>query len=156
MLGVGNLPHAEHSTGELSDYDRKVTEFNQRNPPQKVFAQARVVSWADPQTARDALDDGDSVRGEQSRGPSPFARSDGRTSRETMVAVDEGPRSRRKAYQTLKPRRSFDDADSLRGTRILPIERMRIDVELCGQALILRRREEHLANVIAAPVIEPS
>lgn len=50
----------------------------------------------------------------------------------------------------LKKRRSFDDADRLRASvRVLPLERMRIDVELCGQLLILRRREAHLANVIA-------
>ena len=45
-------------------------------------------------------------------------------------------------------RRSFGDAGRLKGTRVLPIERMKIDVELCGQLLIMNRREKHLQNMI--------
>lgn len=50
----------------------------------------------------------------------------------------------------LKKRRSFDDAERLRNNiRTLPMDRMRIDVELCGQLLIMRRREAHLQNIVA-------
>ena len=41
-------------------------------------------------------------------------------------------------------RRSFDDASGLPGSRVLPVQRMKIDVELCGQLLVMRRREQHL------------
>lgn len=46
-------------------------------------------------------------------------------------------------------RRSFHDLSSLDDVQVLSIQRMRIDVELCGQSLIMLRREEHLKNVIA-------
>lgn len=46
-------------------------------------------------------------------------------------------------------RRSFHDLSSLRGMHVLNIEQMTVDVELCGQLLIMARREEHLQNVIA-------
>jgi len=36
----------------------------------------------------------------------------------------------------------------LKGVRVLPIERMKIDVELCGQLLVMHRRERHLHNMI--------
>ena len=32
---------------------------------------------------------------------------------------------------------------------MLPVERMKIDVELCGQLLVMRRREQHLEGVVA-------
>ncbi|KAH6914895.1 hypothetical protein BKA70DRAFT_1141133 [Coprinopsis sp. MPI-PUGE-AT-0042] len=49
----------------------------------------------------------------------------------------------------LMRRRSYQDLDDLRGTNVLTVERMRIDVEICGQVLVMLRREEHLRNVIA-------
>jgi hypothetical protein len=33
--------------------------------------------------------------------------------------------------------------------RVLKLEQLRVDVELCGQLLIMARREEHLQNVMA-------
>ncbi|KAI0695729.1 hypothetical protein BC835DRAFT_1272898 [Cytidiella melzeri] len=146
MLGVGNLSHAQHSTGELSDYDRKVTEFNQRNPPAKLYAQTRIVSWADPQTARDSLADDDEGRQRRVISNSPAPRP---VSEEDASEGDEIRKAKRIHLQALKRYRSFDDVAVLRGTRILPPERMRIDVELCGQTLMMRRREQHLENVIA-------
>ncbi|KAI0765510.1 hypothetical protein BC629DRAFT_1596637 [Irpex lacteus] len=144
-LGVDGLSQARRSSGELSDYDRKVTEFNQRNPPTRPYAQTRIVSWADPQTAaRDSL--GDEEESRLRRGPSPAPRP---ISQEDPGEGEESFRPKRIDLQALKRCRSFDDVDALRGTRILPPERMRIDVELCGQTLMLRRREEHLQNVIA-------
>jgi len=50
---------------------------------------------------------------------------------------------------TISRRRSFDDAMSLAKLRILPVHHMKIDVELCGQLLVMRRREEHLEGVAA-------
>ncbi len=49
----------------------------------------------------------------------------------------------------LSRRRSFDDASELPRSRVLPIRCMKIDVELCGQLLIMRRREQHLEGVVA-------
>ncbi|KAJ7276422.1 hypothetical protein B0H12DRAFT_1318853 [Mycena haematopus] len=51
-----------------------------------------------------------------------------------------GPRRRRSWHQ---------DPKSFKGLKVLSPERMRIDVALCGQVLILVRREEHLKNVLA-------
>lgn len=146
-----SVSRAERSVGELSEYDRKVNEFNQRNPPSRPY-QSRIVSWADPQTARDH-EEGYRSRSKLSRrGVSPLGRaeqSEASGSRDTVNDLDDWMRPRRRNLQALKRRRSSDDADFLRGTRILPIDLMRIDVELCGQLFIMRRREQHLANVLA-------
>jgi hypothetical protein len=48
----------------------------------------------------------------------------------------------------LSRRRSFDDASGLPRSRVLPIQCMKIDVELCGQLLVMRRREQHLEGVV--------
>ena len=45
-------------------------------------------------------------------------------------------------------RRSFHDLDTFRELEVLSPDRMRIDVELCGQCLIMWRREMHLKNVV--------
>ena len=46
-------------------------------------------------------------------------------------------------------RRSFHDLETFEGVQVLSLERMVIDVEICGQLLIAWRREEHLENVAA-------
>ena len=46
-------------------------------------------------------------------------------------------------------RRSFHDLETFEGVQVLSLERMVIDVEICGQLLIALRREEHLGNVAA-------
>ncbi|KAF5370113.1 hypothetical protein D9758_001040 [Tetrapyrgos nigripes] len=48
----------------------------------------------------------------------------------------------------VKRRRSFHSSKFYKDLQVLPIERMRIDVELCGHFLMIHRREEHLKNVI--------
>ncbi|CAL1700639.1 unnamed protein product [Somion occarium] len=149
MLHLGALPPAAHSADELSDYDRRVSEFNHRRPPMKPHYQTRIISWSDPVTALDIIDDGGI---DKRRGSSPLGRSayDGLEDVSTLVDGDEAiSESHRTKLLSLRGRRSFDDAERLRGTRILPVERMRIDVELCGQLLIMHRREQHLANVLA-------
>jgi hypothetical protein len=49
----------------------------------------------------------------------------------------------------LRRRRSFVDLDDWWGMDVLSPERMRVDVEMCGQVLVMIRREEHLRNAIA-------
>lgn len=49
----------------------------------------------------------------------------------------------------MRGRRSYHDLDSLRTIQVLSPERMKLDVELCAQVLIMARREEHLRNVVA-------
>ncbi|KAJ7781220.1 hypothetical protein B0H16DRAFT_1671552 [Mycena metata] len=51
-----------------------------------------------------------------------------------------GPRRRRSWHQ---------DPKSFKNLKVLSVERMRIDVALCGQVLIMTRREQHLRNVMA-------
>lgn len=50
---------------------------------------------------------------------------------------------------SLEHRRSFHDLESLRDMLVLTPEQMRIDVELCGQMLVMVRRQEHLHNITA-------
>ncbi|KAI6105566.1 hypothetical protein F5141DRAFT_1124619 [Pisolithus sp. B1] len=45
-------------------------------------------------------------------------------------------------------RHTFHDLESVRNAPVLRVEWMQIDVELCGQILIMRRREAHLEGVI--------
>jgi hypothetical protein len=45
-------------------------------------------------------------------------------------------------------RHSFSAGDEFPSVRVLPVDYMRIDVELCGQLIIMRRREEHLGNLV--------
>ncbi|KAI0832438.1 hypothetical protein BC628DRAFT_315443 [Trametes gibbosa] len=149
MLGVGSLPHAERSASELSEYDRRVTEFNQKRPTTKT--QSRITSWSDARSARGILHDNASKLG-----ASPLSRPDSTTTSpgedDSMSAVDldlEKLHRQRLLACGADRRRSFDNAADLANSHVLPLERMRIDVELCGQLLVMRRREAHLANVLA-------
>ena len=45
-------------------------------------------------------------------------------------------------------RRSFHDLDDFYEMPVLSPEWMRVDVEMCGQVLVMLRREEHLRNVV--------
>ncbi|ESK96022.1 hypothetical protein Moror_7367 [Moniliophthora roreri MCA 2997] len=56
---------------------------------------------------------------------------------------------RRDASPSLVRRRSFHSLSTYRRYRVLPVNKMRIDVELAGYHLIMCRREEHLRNVLA-------
>ncbi|CDO75604.1 hypothetical protein BN946_scf184858.g44 [Trametes cinnabarina] len=51
----GSLPHAERSVSDISEYDRRVTEFNQKRPTTRT--QSRVISWSDARSARSILHD---------------------------------------------------------------------------------------------------
>lgn len=50
-------------------------------------------------------------------------------------------------YDPLR-RRSFHDLDDFHEMPVLAPEWMRVDVEMCGQVLVMLRREEHLRNVV--------
>ena len=155
MLGVGSLPNAERSASELSEYDRRVTEFNQKRPHTK--AQSRIISWSDTRSARGMLHENRSKEQHHASGiASPLGKADSVSSPldddgASMEDSSEVEKSHRRRLLKSGPerRRSFDDAPDFANSHILPVERMRIDVELCAQLLVMRRREAHLANVAA-------
>ncbi len=157
MLGVGSLSIAERSVSDMSDYDRRVSEFNQKRPFTK--SQSRIISWSDARSARDFIHDPNTPGAREHRiGSSPLGKADSSSPIEDededeaeMEDISFLERQHRRRLLSSGPdrRRSFDDATNLDGTRVLPIERMRIDVDLCSQLFIMRRREAHLANVVA-------
>ncbi|KAM5540531.1 hypothetical protein V8D89_005989 [Ganoderma adspersum] len=157
MLGVGSLSTAERSASDISDYDRRISEFNQRRPFTK--SQSRIISWSDARSARDFLHDPNSAASREHRiGASPLGKADSSSPVEDEAEAEaevedicflEKQHRRRLLSSGLDRRRSFDDAAHLAGMRTLPIERMRIDVDLCAQLLVMRQREAHLANVVA-------
>ncbi|KAF9646031.1 hypothetical protein BDM02DRAFT_3148177 [Thelephora ganbajun] len=135
------IPTAASSSVNISEYDRKLNEFDQKRQPMRNPGH-RIVTWADPM----------SMRGRFGRTESS---SDGYGTETTWGDLSEIPfdgsenwARRRLIDSQLHRRRSFADASRLKGIRVLPIERMKIDVELCGQLLIMRRREKHLQNMI--------
>ncbi|KAH0587538.1 hypothetical protein H2248_006318 [Termitomyces sp. 'cryptogamus'] len=138
-----------------SEYERKVTEFNQKRPWGNRTPQNRISSWADPLSAR--LDAHGSPRrrrranttGSLLSGTSEVASElcEGSDGYESSQESD-GP-VKRNQLPPLR-RRSFHDLDSIRrAVHVLPIDYMRVDAELAGQLLIMSRRNEHLQNVIA-------
>ncbi|KAG5652466.1 hypothetical protein H0H81_004962 [Sphagnurus paluster] len=153
-----------------TEYERKVTEFNQKRPRAGRVSQSRVSSWADPVSARSILDEESSDVDSSSRPP---RRKRGDTAgsgswlgvtnvvneepdeiseeEEGAWFEDDAGKWSKLRMEMLGPRRrrSFHDLDSLRGMRVLTQERMRVDVELCAQLLIMVRREQHLHNVVA-------
>ncbi|KAL4081881.1 hypothetical protein V8B97DRAFT_2031495 [Scleroderma yunnanense] len=69
---------------------------------------------------------------------------------ERMSNWDGWGRSQRIQKNDTLPRRrhSFHDLSSIGEITVLRKEWMRIDVELCGQIVVMRRREEHLRGVL--------
>lgn len=153
MLGVSSLSIAERSASDMSECDRRITEFNQRRPFTK--SQSRIISWSDSRNARDFLHDpSNAAWGEHRIGASPLRNVDSSPVDGDDAGMDDiSILEKQHRWWLLSSgpgrRRSFDDAVNLVDTRVLPIERMRIDVDLCGQLLVMRRREAHLANVVA-------
>ncbi|KAF8076409.1 hypothetical protein FPV67DRAFT_1604951 [Lyophyllum atratum] len=160
----------ESTSVNNTDYERKVTEFNQKRPWGGRIQQSRVSSWADPVSGRGLLDQDGSdlelkVGGTKSRRRKRGDTISSLLGRASVLSEepdetlydDEGcewlgeyefPNRRLEMFGPAR-RRSFHDLESLRGMRILAIERMRVDVELSGQLLIMTRREQHLQNVVA-------
>lgn len=141
LLGFG-----QRSETELADFNRRLSEFNQKNPPGRPSMHGRVVTWAGGKDGS-AIDD---TRGRRRRALSPLARNESaRASRESLTEDEPDTlRTRRRFRQKLKRRRSADDIDCAHDIRVLSFDRMRLDVELSGQLLVMHRREQHLANVI--------
>ncbi|CAA7259773.1 unnamed protein product [Cyclocybe aegerita] len=67
---------------------------------------------------------------------------------EEEVKDDQHLRRQRGMGFDMKRRRSFHDLGTFHGIEVLSPERMRIDVDICGQVLTLLRREDHVRNVI--------
>ncbi|KAJ7591009.1 hypothetical protein C8J56DRAFT_783202 [Mycena floridula] len=134
-------------------YDKKVAEFVRKRPWGDKFVATRVTSWSDPVSARgeaEIVEAGPSSNGAVPKTPmvtatedqgrnQPRGKSQERHERETSV----GPASHRLR------RRSFHSLSQFQEVKVLSVERLRIDVELSGQLLIMWRRDEHLRNVIA-------
>lgn len=134
------LPTAASSSVNISEYDRKVNEFDQKRPQMRNTGN-RIVTWSDPMSTRhfertESSSDGygtETIWGDLS---------------EIQFGGSENWTKKRLISSQMQRRRSFADASRLKGMRVLPIERMKIDVELCGQLLIMHRREKHLQNMI--------
>lgn len=160
-----NLNAASAALGEISDYDKRVQAFEQKRPWPlgKAGYQSRMTSWSDPVSARNILDEEDLVRDSTSRSRSRSrTRSPSRLGRVSITLegeeilppgfdsdVENQRHRRRLFHHGLRRRHSFHDIPSFEHVRVLAPERMRIDVGLCGQLLVMRRREEHLENVLA-------
>lgn len=152
MLSIGWNTPAQLSASELSEYDRRVTEFDRKRPSTKPHYQSRIVSWSDPVSAKEIVDLNSSDENERSRSrPSPLSRTDSIDDDETEATASdtemEAPYRRRPLSFGPRRCRSFDAASDIADTQVLPLERMRIDVDLCGQLLVMHRREQHLINV---------
>ncbi|KZT71574.1 hypothetical protein DAEQUDRAFT_763797 [Daedalea quercina L-15889] len=155
MLAAGWNGPAQRSASELSEYDRRVTEFNRKRPSTKPHYQSRIISWSDPLSAKGLIDSNSSDEKERPRPrPSPLRRTDSIPDDETEATASdtEMEAAHRRRTHASGPRRcqSFDAAADIAETHVLPLERMRIDVDLCGQLLVMYRREQHLVNVAAS------
>ncbi|KAJ7095410.1 hypothetical protein B0H15DRAFT_1020241, partial [Mycena belliarum] len=155
------------------EYDRKLTAFNHKRPWGSRLNQNRVSSWSDPVSAREVLDADESeesmgeeinlVRDRHRRIGSRLARASVLGGEDDPLyeepsdlagylsdAAPLPPLERRPTMLGPRRRRSWhQDPKSFKDLKILTPERMRIDVALCGQVLIMTRREEHLENILA-------
>ncbi|PCH41011.1 hypothetical protein WOLCODRAFT_162738 [Wolfiporia cocos MD-104 SS10] len=148
MLSIGSYALAELSASELSEYDRRVIEFNRKRPPKRPHLQARIVSWSDPFSAQD-LDEDVETEGKLKARATLGVENEGEPEGLASDTDMEGVRRRRTTIRRLRRCHSFDATSQFKDMCVLPIERMRIDVELCGELLVMMRREQHLANIAA-------
>ncbi|KAA1466389.1 hypothetical protein DENSPDRAFT_831206 [Dentipellis sp. KUC8613] len=128
------------------DYERRIYEFDRKRARTRPVTQNRITSWADPLSARGIAASESSLRKLGSTdmlagGSRDDISKDDLSVHERTAKKPAGPQ--------LTRRRSFDDASRLAQMRVLPLERMKIDVDLCGQLLIMRRRERHLEGAVA-------
>ncbi|KAJ6485040.1 hypothetical protein C8R47DRAFT_1217080 [Mycena vitilis] len=166
------------------EYDRKLSAFNHKRPWGARMNQTRISSWSDPVSAREIMDgddSDDSLTGEEGSsvvsGSRPHRTRAHAKSRLRSVLGDEEPvlyeessdatggylsdaaplSPPKRRPVTLGPRRRrswHQDPKSFKDLKVLSPERMRIDVAICGQVLIMTRREEHLKNVLTASLSE--
>ncbi|TFY54139.1 hypothetical protein EVJ58_g9036 [Rhodofomes roseus] len=132
ILGVGSYTPAQRSASELSEYDRRVTEFNRKRPSTRPPYQSRIISWSDPLSAKELVDSNSSDDRERLTSPlSLLRRTDSIEDNETEATASdtEMDTAHRRRPLTFGPRRcrSFDAAADMVETRVLPLERMRID-----------------------------
>ena len=164
LQGQGpNLNAASAALGGISEYDKRVQAFKQKRPWPlgKPGYQGRMISWSDPVSARHILDDEDDDEGDLGHDHTSQSRTANRTrspSRLARVSIMlegddilppgfdsdvEIQRHRRRLFNhRLRRRHSFHDIPSFEHVRILAPARMRIDVGLCGQLLVMRRRDD--------------
>ncbi|KAJ6613421.1 hypothetical protein B0H10DRAFT_2436451 [Mycena sp. CBHHK59/15] len=143
------------------EYDRKLSAFNHKRPWGNRMYQSRVSSWSDPVSAREILNrDGElsedttgderSVLSDRHRRRSQLARGSVLGDDEPEVLHEEpdevGYLSDADPSPPPRRRAATSGPNDL---KVLSQERMRIDVALCGQLLVMTRREEHLKNVLA-------
>ncbi|KAF7355334.1 hypothetical protein MSAN_01449900 [Mycena sanguinolenta] len=158
----------------LEEYERKLSEFNHKRPWGTRMVQTRISSWSDPVSAREILDGESDDSAGEGEGSGSVASGLGAVvgggsvlgDEESMVLYEEpmsdapagylsdappvpAPRRRPVALGPRRRRSWHQDPKSFKDLKVLSPERMRIDVALCGQVLIMVRREEHLKNVLA-------
>lgn len=153
--------------------------INSKRPWARRLSQTRIPTWSDPVSARgevlDEEDEGGVEDYEDAEGSdlSDFRKPGSRwKAREkarfhSLLSVVDGEgvlveeplhesseseedELRKKwSFHDSRRRRSFHDLESLLAMPVLTAERMKIDVEIAGQVLIMARREQHLRNVVA-------
>lgn len=152
----GNHPSvAPSALGSISDYERRVSAFNRKRPSKGGY-QSRVPSWSDPVSARNMMDEdnemdaGGSSRSRSHSGSRLARFSFGANGEDVILpaGAEDGEHRKRLVRHGARRRHSFHDL-SFDHVRVILPERMRIDVGLCGQFLAMRRREEHLDNILA-------
>jgi hypothetical protein len=170
-----NVSAPQSIPGSISDYERRVNAFNKKRPwPTKAGRQSRAPSWSDRISARDEDDQYD-VSGRSRSHSRTRTRTRSRLNKVSFgaggeeeeeeeeeeivgVTVSDGEQDeiedrehRRWLFRHggARRRHSFHDVSSFGHVRVLPTERMGIDVGLATQLLVMLRREEHLENVLA-------
>ncbi|KZS97577.1 hypothetical protein SISNIDRAFT_546672 [Sistotremastrum niveocremeum HHB9708] len=128
--------------GSGSERDQKTAKpdhFPRRIRPIGIYPSPRLTSWADPFSANDTgkREGRDRLVSLRSRPGTP---SEFESDESEVEIVDRD--------KLLARRHSFTDLQSIRGTRLLPLEYMKIDADLCGELLVMRMRERHLSNVM--------
>ncbi|KAI0036839.1 hypothetical protein K488DRAFT_67438 [Vararia minispora EC-137] len=137
---------AATSVSNLSEFNRRLSELHDRRLARPTAQ--RITSWSDPRSAREMVYPGDS---RESLGDSEG--EIGHAREETVKATPDG-RLRRRLFEEpdLERRWSFSDVARLSADPTyvtLTVDNMKIDVDICGQLLVLRRRAPHLTAVQA-------
>ncbi|KAH7914333.1 hypothetical protein BJ138DRAFT_1144062 [Hygrophoropsis aurantiaca] len=134
---LGTVPEGPFSA---SEYDKRLNAFLMRRP-KKSREDSRISSWSGPST----------WEGEDGLGKRRKGQADGKSS-DFVEGRDESSDAEAKKRilgRTIRRRHSFQVMTEFKDVRVLRLEWMRIDVDLCGQLLVMRRREAHLQNVLA-------
>ncbi|KDQ20764.1 hypothetical protein BOTBODRAFT_50829 [Botryobasidium botryosum FD-172 SS1] len=141
------------SSTDVSDYERQLLRFNESVRPVNFSAWRRGVNGISEPVSTQAhiyktvLQPQHPPHRPQRPPAPPRRRNSGIEFRDDMdvgsVDTDDDAVSSREITR----RHSFTEARDFEGLECLPLERMRIDVTLCGQYLELRDREEDMQRV---------